>query len=67
MRPLLEEPIALAAYEQRDGQVGFMLNPIGKRKAYKKNSFLFAMPERLAHRCFDWILASMALNSCRVI
>lgn len=30
VRPLLLEPIALAVYEFRDGQIGDMLNPIGK-------------------------------------
>lgn len=31
VRPLLLEPIALAVYELRDGQVGDMLNPIGPK------------------------------------
>lgn len=31
VRPFLLEPIALAAYELRDGQVGHMLNPIGPK------------------------------------
>eukprot|EP00271_Cylindrocystis_brebissonii_P020994 TRINITY_DN72_c0_g2_i1.p1 TRINITY_DN72_c0_g2~~TRINITY_DN72_c0_g2_i1.p1 ORF type:complete len:323 (+),score=58.97 TRINITY_DN72_c0_g2_i1:13-981(+) len=31
VRPLLVEPVALAAYEYKDGQLGCMLNPIGPK------------------------------------
>ena len=30
VRPLLTSPVALAAYEYKDGQIGCMMNPIGK-------------------------------------
>ncbi|GJP50262.1 hypothetical protein CLOM_g9400 [Closterium sp. NIES-68] len=31
VRPLLEAPVKLAAYEYKDGQIGHMLNPIGPK------------------------------------
>jgi len=31
VRPLLTDPIALAAYEYKDGQIGHMMNPIGPK------------------------------------
>eukprot|EP00270_Netrium_digitus_P008341 TRINITY_DN248_c0_g1_i1.p1 TRINITY_DN248_c0_g1~~TRINITY_DN248_c0_g1_i1.p1 ORF type:complete len:282 (+),score=63.04 TRINITY_DN248_c0_g1_i1:31-846(+) len=31
VRPLLSSPVALAAYEYKDGQIGCMLNPIGPK------------------------------------
>eukprot|EP00475_Leptophrys_vorax_P023643 TRINITY_DN32392_c0_g1_i1.p1 TRINITY_DN32392_c0_g1~~TRINITY_DN32392_c0_g1_i1.p1 ORF type:complete len:266 (+),score=24.99 TRINITY_DN32392_c0_g1_i1:99-896(+) len=31
IRPLLEAPVQLAAYEYKDGQIGCMLNPIGPK------------------------------------
>ena len=53
VRPLLEEPIALAAYEQRDGQIGFMLNPIGK--TYKQSPIMTRAKHQSTLQCVEFL------------
>uniref|UniRef100_A0A7I4F6B0 ABM domain-containing protein n=1 Tax=Physcomitrium patens TaxID=3218 RepID=A0A7I4F6B0_PHYPA len=50
VRPLLTDPIALAAYEYKDGQIGHMMNPIGK------NSPLAVLVTPGSIRCCSYIL-----------
>ena len=53
VRPLLEEPIALAAYEQRDGQIGFMLNPIGR--TYERSPIITRAKHQRTPQCFEFL------------